>query len=111
MREVHLKILQYITGIGLFFLVGLHFLISHLASGDPESWTSVSGRASSAGWLTIYILILIFGLYHGLHGLRAVILEFSFPQRALKALDWTLLTGGVAAFGYAVYIPINGFLT
>jgi succinate dehydrogenase / fumarate reductase membrane anchor subunit len=109
MRENHLKILQYVTGIGLFFLVGLHLLLMHLAGGDPESWSSVAQRAASAGWLAIYILILIFGIYHGLHGVRGLILEFSLPDRAVKVLNWSIVFVGIAVFGYAVYIPVHAF--
>ena len=110
MRETHFKFLQYLTGIGIFFLVGLHLLISHLSSGEPEAWSSVSQRATSAGWLTIYILILVFGIYHVMHGVRGIILEFSLPQTAVKALNWTIVFIGVAIFGYAVYIPINAYM-
>ncbi|MBE0480215.1 MAG: hypothetical protein IBX68_04470 [Dehalococcoidia bacterium] len=110
MREVHLKVLQYLTGAGLFFLVGLHFLVSHLGSGHPESWAEVSRRAASSGWLAVYVLILLFGLYHGLHGLRAVLMEFSLPRGAIRILNWTLVLGGAAVFGYALYIPVNAFL-
>jgi succinate dehydrogenase hydrophobic anchor subunit len=109
MRENHLKILQYVTGIGIFFLVGLHLLLMHLAGGDPEDWTSVAGRAASASWLAAYILILIFGIYHGLHGVRGVILEFSLPDRAVKVLNYSLVFIGIAVFGYAVYIPVHAF--
>ena len=110
MRETHFKFLQYLTGIGIFFLVGLHLLISHLGSGEPSEWSSVSQRAASAGWLTIYILILVFGIYHVMHGVRGIILEFSLPQTAVKALNWTIVFIGVAIFGYAVYIPINAYM-
>jgi succinate dehydrogenase hydrophobic anchor subunit len=110
MRETHFKFLQYLTGIGIFFLVGLHLLISHLGSGEPSEWSSVAQRAASAGWLIIYILILIFGIYHVLHGMRGIILEFSLPQTAVKALNWATVLIGLAIFGYAVYIPINGFM-
>jgi len=110
MKETRLKILQYVAGIGLFFFAGLHLLLMHLAGGSPDSAGSVAGRAASAGWLTVYIFLLIFGLYHGLHGVRTVILEFSLPERALKAVNWGLVAIGVAVFGYAVYIPVNGFL-
>lgn len=109
MRENHLKILQYITGIGIFFLVGLHLIISHLSSGEATDWTSVAQRASSASWLAAYILILIFGIYHGLHGVRGLILELSLPNRAVKIMNWTILFIGIAVFGYAVYIPIQAF--
>jgi succinate dehydrogenase / fumarate reductase membrane anchor subunit len=109
MRENHLKILQYVTGIGIFFLVGLHLLLMHLASGEPESWTSVAQRAASASWLAAYILILIFGIYHGLHGVRGLILEFSLPDRAGKVLNYSMVFIGIAVFGYAVYIPVHAF--
>jgi succinate dehydrogenase / fumarate reductase membrane anchor subunit len=109
MRENHLKILQYVTGIGIFFLVGLHLLLMHLASGEPESWTSVAQRAASASWLAAYILILIFGIYHGLHGVRGLILEFSLPDRAVKVLNYSMVFIGIAVFGYAVYIPVHAF--
>ena len=110
MKETRLKILQYITGIGLFFFVGAHLLVSHLSSGEPTTWASVSGRAASSGWLAFYIILLIFGIYHGLHGLRTIILEFSIPNPAVKVLSWVLLAVGLAVFGYAVYIPINAFI-
>jgi succinate dehydrogenase hydrophobic anchor subunit len=109
MRETHFKFLQYLTGIGIFFLVGLHLLISHLSSGEPTEWSSVSQRAASAGWLTIYILILVFGIYHVMHGVRGIILEFSLPQTAVKTLNWAIVFIGLAIFGYAVYIPINAY--
>lgn len=109
MKETRLKILQYITGIGLFFFAGTHLIVSHLSSGEPTSWESVSDRAASAGWLTLYLFLLIFGLFHGLHGLRTIILEFSFPSYAVRVLDWALVTIGIAIFGYAAYIPISAF--
>ena len=109
MKETHLKILQYVSGIGLFFFVGAHLLVSHLSSGEPATWESVAGRAASSGWLAFYILLLIFGLYHGLHGLRTIILEFSIPNPAVKVLNWALVVVGIAIFGYAAYIPISAF--
>lgn len=109
MRETKLKLLQYVTGIGLFLFVGAHLIVSLLGSGEPSSWESVSGRAASSGWLVFYILLLMFGLYHGIHGLRTVILESRIPKPRPKVLDLGLLLIGLAIFGYAVYIPINAF--
>ncbi len=111
MREVHWKLLQYLTGIGIFFLVGYHLIFSHFQNDEVTEWSSVSERAANAGWFTFYVLILIFGIYHVMHGIRGIILEFSLPPSAVKALDWAIVLIGVAAFGYAVYIPINGFIS
>jgi succinate dehydrogenase / fumarate reductase membrane anchor subunit len=109
MSETRLKLLQYITGIGLFFLAGIHLIVSHLSGGEPASWESISERAASAGWLALFLLLLIFGLYHGIHGLRTIIIE-SIPRLPAKYVDWTLIAAGVAIFIYAAYIPINAFL-
>ena len=111
MRESHLKILQYVTGIGIFFLVGLHLIISHLTSGEAAEASSVSQRAASSGWLAIYILILLFGIYHGMHGIRGLILELSLPNKAVKVLNWAIVFIGLAVFGYAVYIPVHQFMS
>ena len=109
MKETRLKILQYVSGIGIFFLVGTHLIVAHLSSGEPTSWESVSERAASAGWLTLYLFILVFGIYHGLHGLRTIILEFSIPDSAVKILDRAFVVIGIAIFGYAAYIPLSAF--
>ena len=108
MSETRLKILQYITGIGLFLLVGTHLIVSHLSGGEPTAWESIAERASSSFWLAFYVLLLIFGLYHGLHGLRTIIIE-AIPRLPAKVVDWTLVTAGIAIFGYAAYIPISAF--
>lgn len=109
MKETRLKILQYITGIGLFFFVGAHMIVSHISSGEPTTWESVSERAASSGWLTLYLLLLLFGIYHGLHGLRTIVLELSLPSSAVRVLDRALVALGIAVFGYAAYIPISAF--
>lgn len=109
MKETKLKILQYITGIGLFFFVGAHIIVSAIGSGEPTSWESVSERAASSGWLTLYLLLLLFGIYHGLHGLRTVILELSLSNSAGKVLDRVLVAVGIVVFAYAAYIPISAF--
>jgi len=54
-------------------------------------------------------LKILFGIYHGLHGLRTIILEFSIPNTAVKVLNWAFVIVGIAIFGYAAYIPINAF--
>ena len=109
MRESHLKILQYIAGIALFFLVATHLVVA-LVLGDPKSWEAVSARAASASWLAFYVLLLVFGLYHGINGLRTIILELPIPKPPAKVIDGTLVVVGIALFGYAVYIPINALL-
>ena len=109
MKETRLKVLQYATGIGLFVLAGWHILFSLLSDEEITKWGSVSERAASTGWLVFFILLLIFGLYHGLHGLRTIILELPVPKPPVKILDWILVIIGIAIFAYAAYIPISAY--
>lgn len=109
MRETRLKILQYVTGAGLFIIAGYHLWFSQMGGEEATSWESVTERAQSAGWLVFYILFLVFVIYHGLHGLRTIVLELSLPDSAARTLDWVLLAVGLAILGYAAYIPISAF--
>lgn len=116
MREVNLKIMQYISGIAILVLLGIHMVIMHLDDilrffgkdvGDVRSWASVSERAASGGWLVFYILLLVFVIYHALYGLRVIVSEFSLPPSKIRALNWIFTILGIAIFAYAVYIPLS----
>lgn len=106
MREVHWKLLQTITGVLIFFLVGTHLVQLHLGGGEPTNWTAVSTRAMNIGWVAFYIGILAFAFYHGIYGLRAIIAELSVPPRGLTALNWILSVTGICIFAYAAYVAL-----
>jgi succinate dehydrogenase hydrophobic anchor subunit len=110
MKETRLKLLQYITGVGLLVLAGTHIIYLHLVKDDAEEWNSVKERAADLGWVIFYIALIAFGLYHGLHGLRTIILEwFSVADEKVKYLDALLVTVGIAILAYAVFIPLNAY--
>ncbi len=118
MREVYLKLLQYVTAVASFFLLATHLVLLHLddilrvlgvEAGDMTAWSSVSERAASAGWLAFYIVFLAVALYHGLYGLRGIVSELSLPPGAIRMLNWVLVIIGIALFAYAVYIPISAY--
>lgn len=110
MKETRLKLLQYITGVGLFALAGAHVVYLHLIKDDASEWKSVADRASDLGWVIFYIALLVFGLYHGIHGLRTIILEwFSVRDEKVKVLDTVLVIVGISILGYASYIAINAY--
>lgn len=106
MREVHWKFLQYLSGALVFFLVGAHLLLMHLAGNDPRSWGEVSARALNIGWVAFYLAILVFAFYHAIYGLRAIISELSVPPRGLTALNWILSVAGICVFAYAAYVAL-----
>lgn len=110
MKETRLKLLQYITGVGLFALAGTHVIYLHLIKDHAAEWNSVAARAAELGWVIFYIALIAFGLYHGLHGFRTIVLEwFSIADKKVKFFDALLVMVGIAILTYAVFIPLNAY--
>lgn len=103
-----------ISGIALFFLVGLHMVIMHLdgllglynpAGPSSVAWENVRFRSTSLFFTVTYVIILGAALYHGFYGLRTIIFELgpkkSF-QRPLAIFFWIIgiclfMFGSIAA--------------
>jgi succinate dehydrogenase hydrophobic anchor subunit len=112
MLRTRLHLLFLLSGIGAAIFLGIHMAVQHLnhilAAGDPDptSWISMIGRATQNGWVAVYIFLLAFGLYHGLYGLRGIILEMTTGEKTEQAVTWIFIIGGLAVFGWASYVPI-----
>jgi succinate dehydrogenase hydrophobic anchor subunit len=112
MFRTRMHLLFLISGIGTGIFLGIHMAVQHLnrvlATGDsdPTSWISMIGRATQSGWVVVYIFLLAFGLYHGLYGLRGIILELTSSERTERTLNWIFIVGGLIVFGWASYVPI-----
>ncbi len=112
MLKTRMQLLFYLSAIGLAVFLGIHMAVQHLnnvlATGDtaPTSWLSMIGRATQNGWVVIYILMLVFGLYHGLYGLRGIIIEMTKSDKAINLVNRIFIVGGIIIFAWAAYIPI-----
>jgi succinate dehydrogenase / fumarate reductase membrane anchor subunit len=96
------------AGVVLFFLLGLHMLIMHMGGSvhlfAPHGAESVSIENSqwrdSQTWFALtYILLLGVGLYHGLYGLRTILLELTLKPALEKTVTALLLIVGLGLFG------------
>jgi succinate dehydrogenase hydrophobic anchor subunit len=112
MGRTRFHLVFLLSGIGVAVFLGLHMAVQHLnrvlATGDsdPVSWLSMINRAAQSGWVIIYIFLLAFGIYHGLYGLRGILLESIFSEKAEKVMTWGLVAAGIIVFGWASYVPI-----
>lgn len=103
------------AGLVILVLLGLHMVVMHLdttvgAFGVPGSkpieWPSVLARMKSVGFALSYVLLLAAALYHGLYGLRNILLELS-PGPALRAtVSYGLLLLGIALFFFGTYVAM-----
>jgi succinate dehydrogenase hydrophobic anchor subunit len=90
----------------VLILLGVHMVLMHLMGGEPLEWNSVAERMRSVAFATTYVLLLGAALYHGLYGLRNILLELG-PRPALKrATNAVLLVGGLALFVFGAWAAI-----
>jgi succinate dehydrogenase hydrophobic anchor subunit len=113
MRESTLWLWFLIAGIVIFALLGVHIVVLHLPKivagqsySQALSFSSVAERGRSTFFTTIYVVLLAALLYHGLYGLRAILIELLTSRAAGRMISWVLSLLGVATFIYGTYTAI-----
>ena len=90
MKESILWLFQIVTGILIFILLGLHISAQHLGSfATFPDLAEISYKA-----------LMFVALYHGLFGIRSILLEINLGKAAETAITWILFLGGLAFFLY-----------
>ncbi len=115
MKNTYLQLAQMITGVLVAILLTIHLAVQRLdvilgligiKIADPLAWSSMIERAHQGSWAGIYICLLAFGLFHGLNGLRNVLLETNLSSSAMRVLTWLILLFGIVFFALGTYVPI-----
>lgn len=115
MRTTYLWLVQLVTGVLIAVLLGIHIVIQHLGAiltffgikeVDPTSWASMIERASQGIFVALYIALLAVGLYHGINGLRGIILETTSSARTGRIVTCVLIVLGVIFFVGGTYVPV-----
>lgn len=115
MKETRMWTWHMIAGIAILFLGGLHMVITHLDgllrffnpnSGVAIDWGNVVYRARMVFFAVVYILLLTVTLFHGLFGLRNILLETQWGQRSRKGIHMALWFVGALLFIIGTYAAI-----
>lgn len=102
------------AGVILIFLA-LHMAIMHLdftggglgVAGDkPIDWASVAVRAKEAFFAVTYVVLTAAVLYHGLFGLRNILLELNPGPGLRRAIDVGLSVVGLALFVFGSWAAL-----
>ena len=118
MRSTYLWFLQLVTGVAIAVLLGIHMVIQHLDAvlgffgvdvAESTSWASMIGRTSQGIWVFLYIALLAVGLYHGINGLRRIILEATPSVKTERIVTWVLIIFGIIVFIWGAYVPVALF--
>ena len=115
MRTTYLWLLQLVSGVLIAVLLGIHMVSIHLDDilgffgvdvTEPTSWQSMIDRASQGTLVGLYIALLAIGLYHGINGLRGIILEVSLSARTERIITRVLIAFGIIVFIGGTYVPV-----
>ncbi|MBE3589300.1 MAG: succinate dehydrogenase [Firmicutes bacterium] len=105
-------LLQAFTGLLLVVLVALHMVANHFAKRGLLTYRDVAALFADPYWLVLQLALLFAVIYHGLNGLRAVILDAGLSPAGARRLDWALFALGaaMAAYGVGLALSIGGWL-
>jgi succinate dehydrogenase / fumarate reductase, membrane anchor subunit len=92
--------LQRITGALLIVLLAAHFWVEHFITADLQrgdlTYQAIHERVSNPLWQAIDISFLLVAMYHGLNGLRNIVLDYSrVGVRAMQAITAALIVLGI----------------
>ena len=99
-RNVLSWYLQRVTGALLLALLIAHFWVEHFMTEDLRhgnlNYQAILGRISNPVWQAIDISFLIVALFHGLNGLRNIVLDYSrVGARAAQVVTVVLAVAGL----------------
>ncbi len=115
MRESRLWFWHILSAIVILVLLGMHMGTMHLGailssigigSSDPIKSAEVFHRSRQLIYMVTYILLLGAALFHGLYGLRSMLLELSLSKGLEKAIGSVCAVAGVLLFIYGSYVAV-----
>lgn len=115
MRESKLWFWHILSAAVILVLLGVHMGIMHwgaiwsalgIGSADPVKSAEVFRRSQQLIFMVTYIVLLGAALFHGLYGLRSMLLELSFSKAVEKAIGGLCAVLGVVLFIYGSYVAV-----
>ncbi len=95
---------QAVSGVLLFFLLGLHLYANHFMAHGLLTYADVVAYLANPLILTLEVLFLATVIYHALAGVRALALDWGLSSPQARTLTRFLVLLGVALFVYGVWL-------
>jgi succinate dehydrogenase/fumarate reductase cytochrome b subunit len=116
MRDRTLWTWHIFAGVVILVFLGLHMTIMHLNGtfptfnnpfgGEAESWQNMAARAKTLFFTVTYVVMLGAALFHGLFGLRGILLELNPGTGLRKSINVGLSTIGLALFAFGAWVAL-----
>jgi len=101
-------LLQRVSAAFLLVLLGIHvWLIYVTNTSEVISFSEAKARLLSAPYVTLYALLLLFGLFHALNGIYTIMVDMGIKPR--KTAIGVLLAIGLGIFGIGL-LAVSQFI-
>jgi succinate dehydrogenase hydrophobic anchor subunit len=116
MRDRTLWTFHVLAGLVILVLLAMHMAIMHLspslglhtiAGTSPVDWRNVLARMKDVSFAVAYVVLLGTALYHGLYGLRNILLELNPGKGVRAAISYGLLLLGIGLFAFGTYVAVS----
>jgi succinate dehydrogenase / fumarate reductase membrane anchor subunit len=96
--------MQRVTAVILIVGLGTHLVATHIQSAGELSYGNIAARLAAVLFVVIDASLLAAAIFHGLNGLRMVVLDYFWKARRQRlVLTWLLWVFGVAFFLYGLW--------
>jgi succinate dehydrogenase cytochrome b556 subunit len=96
-------LLQRITGLLLVIYLFIHLWVLHYSNAGKATFDEILLRLQSPVFLIFDLMLLALVIFHGLNGVRIVIIDLGISNRAQRVLFWGLMLLGLGLFLFGVY--------
>jgi succinate dehydrogenase / fumarate reductase membrane anchor subunit len=98
---------QRISAVVLLAALGLHIVFLHYVnSGEPLKYSEILLRLKTPLFISLDILLLLFGIYHALYGVYSIFLDFKSGKKERVLFFLTCVAAGLAFTCFGLF----GFL-
>lgn len=102
-ESVGLWILKVFSGLFIFLILAMHFMVNHLVSPNGlQTYAEIVKYYQNPTIVGMEILFVIFVVGHSLLGLRGILLDLKPKPAVVKVFNWIFVGVGLAAVIYGV---------
>ncbi len=94
---------QRVTAVLVLVTIMVHLVLTHLFASVPLTFDDIGDRLASGAVLVNDVVLLLAVLFHGLNGVRMVLLDWGLSGGGRRVLDIVLWAVGVAAAAYGIW--------
>lgn len=106
-RSGSLWLIQAFSGLILVILLGTHMIAHHyIVEGGLRDYQQVLDYVSNPVVFTIEVLFVIFGVVHGLLGIRSIVTDMRPSAGKLRVVNWILTLIGAITITYGIYLAV-----